>query len=165
MGPLLFSLYVQPIADIIRKHGLSFHHYADDLQLYDHFTYSSPALAITIHILQNCVDDLQVWFKENQMIMNDGKAEFITFNPKRYEYLVEHSSIIVGKNIITASLTVTILGVVLDRNLNMAYQVSKIVGICTYKLRRVNIIRDKLSVHVAERVVKKKLFYFSTNLD
>ena len=47
----------------------------------------------------------------------------------------------------------TNLGVVLDRNLTMAYQVSKIVRICTYKLRMVNIIRDKLSVHVAERVV------------
>ena len=97
--------------------------------------------------------DLQVWFKKNQMIMNDEKTEFITFIPKRYEYLVEHSSIIVGKNIISASLTVTTLGVVLDRNLTMAYQVSKIVRICTYKLRMVNIIRDKLSVHVAERVV------------
>ena len=47
----------------------------------------------------------------------------------------------------------TNLGVVLDHNLTMAYQVSKIVQICTYKLRLVNIIRDKLSVHVADRVV------------
>ena len=83
----------------------------------DHFTYSSPSLAMTINRLQNCVADLQVWFKENQMIMNDEKTEFITSIPKRYEYLVEHSSIIVGENIITASLTVTNLGVVLDRNL------------------------------------------------
>ena len=58
-----------------------------------------------------------------------------------------------GKSIISASLTVTNRGVVLYRNLTMAYQVSKIVRISTYKLRRVNIIRDKLSVHVAERVV------------
>ena len=43
--------------------------------------------------------------------------------------------------------------VVLDRNLTMAYQLSKIVRLCTYKLRLVNIIRDKLSVHVVERVV------------
>ena len=42
---------------------------------------------------------------------------------------------------------------VLDRNLTMVYQVSKIVRMCTYKLHSVNIIRDKLSVHVAERVV------------
>ena len=47
----------------------------------------------------------------------------------------------------------TNLGVVLDRNLTMAYQVSKIVRICRYTLRMVNIIQDKLSVHVAKRVV------------
>ena len=29
--------------------------------------------------LQNCVADLQVWFNENQMIMNDDKTEFIPF--------------------------------------------------------------------------------------
>ena len=63
LGPMLFSLYVQPIEDIIRKQGLSFHNYANDLQLYDYFTYSSPSLAITINILQNCVADLQVLWK------------------------------------------------------------------------------------------------------
>ena len=47
----------------------------------------------------------------------------------------------------------THVGFVLDRNLTMSYHVSKIVRICTYKLRMVNIIRDKLSVHVAEQVV------------
>ena len=39
----------------------------------------------------------------------------------------------------------TNLGVVLDRNCTMAYQVSKIVKLSTYKLRLVNIIGDKLN--------------------
>ena len=90
------------------------------------------------------------------------KQNLFPLVPKRYDNLIEHSSIIVGKNIITASSTVTNLGVVLDRNLTMAYQVSKIVRICTYKLRLVNIIRDKLSVHVAERVVNAMV---TDNLD
>ena len=52
--------------------------------------------------------------------------------------------------------------VVLDRKLTIAYQVYTIVRICIYKLRMVNIIRDKLSVHVAERVVNAMV---TRNLD
>ena len=34
LGPLLYLLYTSPVADIIRRHNLNFHFYADDSHLF-----------------------------------------------------------------------------------------------------------------------------------
>ena len=37
LGPIMFSMYTAPLADIIKRHGLYSHRYADDTRLYIHF--------------------------------------------------------------------------------------------------------------------------------
>ena len=37
VGPSMFSIYAIPLGDIIRQFGISFHMYADDIQLYNSF--------------------------------------------------------------------------------------------------------------------------------
>ena len=34
LGPILFSLYTLPLAGILKQHGVSYHHYADDTLVY-----------------------------------------------------------------------------------------------------------------------------------
>ncbi len=56
LGPLLFTLYMLPLGNIIRKHGVSFHCYADDTQLYNS---SRPGDTHQIEKLMECIVDIK----------------------------------------------------------------------------------------------------------
>ncbi len=54
LGPLRLSLYLLPLGSIIRKHGLSFHCYADDSQIYAPLRKND-----TVRQLLDCLDDIK----------------------------------------------------------------------------------------------------------
>ena len=78
LGTLLFSLYVQPIGDIIRAHGLFFHQYTDDLQVYAHFDLNHSAIVAAVKQTEDCLDEVKVWMARNSMFMNDGWQDTIS---------------------------------------------------------------------------------------
>ena len=55
LGPTLFTLYMLPLGRILRKHGISFHCYADDTQLYIRIDPSSSAPLST---LTTCLEEI-----------------------------------------------------------------------------------------------------------
>ena len=78
LGPLLFTLYVPPIADITQQHKVGNIFYADDTQLYvsisprDINNYS-PSLAT----LNSCLSAIKTWMRNNMLKLNDGKTELL----------------------------------------------------------------------------------------
>ena len=60
LGPILFTLYMSPLGDICRKHGIEYHSYANDQQEYFSF---APTIEghkeRCLTNLQNCIQDIK----------------------------------------------------------------------------------------------------------
>ena len=75
---LLFKFYASSLFDILRNHLPTVHCYADDTQLYKSFSPDEYfGQAETVGAVENCVEAIQNWMSEDQLLMNDSKTEFL----------------------------------------------------------------------------------------
>ena len=64
-----------PLGDIVRSHGLSYHFYADDSQLY--ITFKPINEIVTISNIEACIIDINNWMISNKLKLNKGKTELL----------------------------------------------------------------------------------------
>ncbi len=78
LAPSLFSLHMLPLGSIQQKHGVSFHFYADDTQIYLPIKRNNST-AITS--LLQCLEEVKSWLAQNFLFLNEDKTEVIVFGP------------------------------------------------------------------------------------
>ncbi len=123
LGPLLFTIYMLPLGNIIRKHGVSFHCYADDTQLY---ISSRPSETHQIEKLTECIVDINNWMISNFLQLNSEKIEVLIIGHKNPTCSnLEHYLTLDGCSVNYFS-SVRNLGVLFDSNLSFESHISSI---------------------------------------
>ena len=75
LGPLLFSIYLRPISNIIRKyHNIYYHIYTDDIQLLLKLTIDSMN---SNSELSDCTSEITHWLLTNDFLVNTSKTELL----------------------------------------------------------------------------------------
>ena len=104
LGPILFTIYTTPLGQIIRKHGLTFHLYADDTQLYIAFKPSEDlSKAEAVSRIEACVSDIRIWMKNNLLKLNDDKTELLIITSREDISKKLNISICIGDHSVTPS--------------------------------------------------------------
>ncbi len=82
LGPPLFSSYTVLDGDVVCKHGLTHHVYADDEDIYITFKPKPEDVNRAVQITDNCLTDLRTWFAQNFLQLNDDKTIFMIIGSK-----------------------------------------------------------------------------------
>ena len=97
-GPILFSAFVSPISRIMEAHGIKYHQYADDTQIYTEVR--SLLDSTQTEALSKCVSALTFWFLDNGLQLNSSKTEATIFGTRPgLSKLGPVSSLVIGGDV------------------------------------------------------------------
>jgi hypothetical protein len=152
LGPLLFTLYIQPLCDHLRDRGLSFHMYADDLQVYIACpTPSTGDIKDSLQMLERNIVLIRKWMRQNRLRLNNEKTELILFGTtKMYNDIPNGLSINVGVETISCKSPVKNLGVLMDKNLSFDSFINDTVKKCFSTLSSLFKIRKYLDIDTSK---------------
>jgi len=160
LGPKVFKKYTIEIGSIAKKHGLLYHCYADDTQLYAAFSpMDAEDIATTQARIQACVDELSAWMTSNYLKLNEDKTEVLIIHKQPHPPITETS--ISGTTIIPQG-SVKNLGVTMDTSLMFDQHIKNVCKAAFAEIRNIGRIRKYLDEKSTSSLIHA---YVTTKID
>jgi hypothetical protein len=143
LGPLLFTIYVKDLGDLIKTTGMRYHCYADDVQLQTQVP--STRFPDGITAINDCIAKIKDWTSANYLQLNDTKTELIAVGTKEQLAKVKENSFNISGSEMIPKQVVRNLGVLIDCNLKFAHHVGTISKKAYTNLRSISRLRSCLT--------------------
>jgi hypothetical protein len=151
LGPILFSLFLAPLAEVIDSFGIMHHQYADDSTLYHSF--SSNDQLLDLGKVSDCLSEVHNWFLLNGLLVNPSKSDGVLVGTNQQLKKMDVSSgVVMSGTKIQFSDSVKTLGVTLDKHLSFTKHVNNVCRACTYHIKALRSLRPSLDRSTAETI-------------
>ena len=149
-SPYYYSLYVSDLATALNNLNISYHFFADDLQLYISFDSVD-----NIQTILTALDGISDWMNSNHLKLNSDKTKFMLIGNRTLinNYFANLNSVTWKGQDISLVCEARNLGFVFDSNLTMEKQIKSLIKISNNLLRQINFIKKYLDCESLKRLI------------
>ena len=162
LGPLLYLLYTSPLGNLMQKHDISFHLYADNNQIYTTFSFNNDVeLSSATCWVERCLSDTTNWMSANKLKLNTSKTGLLVLHSK-FRQMSLQPSITVKSDTIRPSIKARNIGVTFDSTLTMSPQINQVVKGAFYHLKNIAKIKKYIGAGTTKVLIHS---FVSSRLD
>ncbi len=132
LGPILFSIHLLPLFDVLNSLEMTYHFYADDGQLLVDLEHFNGDLNLFLHDISNC-------FSQLQLKLNANKTTLTAFS-SRHSQFVSPIVYSVDENLLHVQKSVKVF----DSNMTLENNIHKVCQSCNLELRKLFAVRKQL---------------------